>query len=113
VIAILTALFELVPFGIYLAMVPAMLFGFLSGGVSMAAMSFVIYIILHQFETYLIAPLIIKKVVGVSPLVVILSVIIGFELAGFWGVVLAIPAAVCLLEFLDDVEKKKIQARTN
>lgn len=113
VIAIITALFELIPFGIYLAMVPAIMFGFLSGGIPMAIMSFVIYIILHQFETYLIAPLIIKKVVGISPLVVILAVIIGFELAGFWGVILAIPGAVCLLEFLDDIEKKKILSRTN
>ena len=94
-------------------MIPAVMFGFLSGGVSMAVMSFVIYFILHQFETYLISPLIIKKVVGISPLVVILSVLIGFTLAGFWGVILAIPCAVCILEFLDDLEKKKILARSN
>ena len=113
VLAILTALLELIPLGIYIAMIPAVMFGFLSGGVSMAIMSFIIYFILHQFETYLIAPLIIKKVVGISPLVVILSVLIGFTLAGFWGVILAIPCAVCILEFLDDLEKKKILARTN
>lgn len=113
VIAILTAIFELIPFGIYLAMVPAIMFGFLSGGIPMALMSFIIYVILHQFETYLIAPLIIKKVVGISPLVVVLSVIIGYELAGFWGVILAIPAAVCLLEFLDDLEKKKSLSRAS
>ncbi|MCX6756012.1 MAG: AI-2E family transporter [Candidatus Nomurabacteria bacterium] len=113
VLAILTALLELIPLGIYIAMIPAVMFGFLSGGVSMAAMSFIIYFILHQFETYLIAPLIIKKVVGISPLVVILSVLIGFTLAGFWGVILAIPCAVCILEFLDDLEKKKILSRTN
>jgi predicted PurR-regulated permease PerM len=113
VLAIITAILELIPLGIYIAMVPAVMFGFLSGGVPMAIMSFAIYFILHQFETYLIAPLIIKKVVGISPLVVILSVLIGFTLAGFWGVILAIPVAVCILEFLDDLEKKKILARTN
>jgi len=99
VLAIITALFELIPFGIYISMVPAIIFGFLSGGVPMAIISFAIYIILHQFETYLIAPLIIKKVVGISPLIVILSVLIGYTLAGFWGVILAIPCAVCILEF--------------
>jgi len=111
VLAIITAFCELVPFGIFLAMVPVTLFGFLDGGAMMALLSFGLYFILHQFENYLIYPLIIKKVIGISPLVVILSIIIGIELAGFLGVILAIPAAVCLLEFLEDLEKKKILAK--
>lgn len=112
VLAILTAFCELIPFGIYLAVIPVVLFSFLDGGVTMALLSFGLYFILHQFENYLIYPLIIKKVIGISPLVVILSVIIGAELAGFLGVILAIPTAVCLLEFLDDLEKKKILAKS-
>lgn len=111
VLAILTAFFELVPYGIFLAVIPVVLFGFLDGGIMTAALSFGLYFILHQFENYLIYPLIIKKIIGISPLVVILSIIIGFELAGFFGVILAIPSAVCLLEFLDDLEKKKILSR--
>ncbi len=111
VLAILTALFELVPYGIFIAVVPVVLFGFLDGGITMAILSFALYFILHQFETYLIYPLIIKKVIGISPLVVVLSIIIGYALAGFLGVVLAIPVSVCLLEFLDDLEKKKIEQK--
>jgi len=111
VLAILTAFCELVPFGIFVAVIPVVLFGFLNGGATMAFLSFGLYFILHQFENYLIYPLIIKKVIGISPLVVVLSIIIGIELAGFLGVILAIPSAVCLLEFLDDLEKKKILAR--
>jgi predicted PurR-regulated permease PerM len=111
VLAILTAFCELVPFGIFLAMVPVTLFGYLDGGVTMALLSLGLYLLLHQFENYLIYPLIVKKVIGISPLVVILSIIIGAELAGFLGVILAIPTAVCLLEFLDDLEKKKILSK--
>lgn len=113
VLAIVTAFCELVPFGIFLAIVPVTLFGYLDGGVTLALLSFGLYFILHQFENYLIYPLIIKKVIGISPLVVILSIIIGAELAGFLGIILAIPTAVCLLEFLDDLEKKKILSRSN
>lgn len=112
VLAVLTAFCELVPFGIYLAVIPAVLFSYLDGGVSLGAMTFALYFILHQFETYLIYPLIIKKVIGISPLVVILSILIGASLIGFWGVILAIPSAVFLLELLDDVEKKKILSHT-
>ncbi|HEY5587386.1 MAG TPA: AI-2E family transporter [Candidatus Paceibacterota bacterium] len=113
VLAIVTAFCELVPFGIFLAIVPVTLFGYLDGGVTLALLSFGLYFILHQFENYLIYPLIIKKVIGISPLVVILSIIIGAELAGFLGIILAIPTAVCLLEFLDDIEKKKILSKNN
>lgn len=113
VLAIITAFCELVPFGIYLAVIPAVLFSYLDGGVSLGLMVFILYLILHQFENYLIYPLIIKKVIGISPLVVILSILIGANLIGFWGVVLAIPCAVCLLEFMDDIEKKKVLARNN
>lgn len=113
VLALMTAFCELVPFGIFIAVIPTVLFSYLSGGVSLSIMAFVLYFILHQFENYLIYPLIIKKVIGISSLVVILALLIGAELAGFWGVILAIPSAVCLLEFLDDMEKKKILARNN
>ena len=113
VIALVTALCEIVPFGIFIAVVPAVLFSYLSGGVTTAFLALTLYFILHQFENYLIYPLIIKKVIGISPLVVILSILIGAELAGFWGVILAIPCAVCLFEFLDDVENKKVFASQN
>jgi len=112
VLAIVTAFCELVPFGIFLAMVIVALFGFIDGGVTLALLSFGLYFILHQFENYLIYPLIIKKIIGISPLVVILSLIIGLELAGFLGVILAIPVSVFLLEFIDDIEKKKILPTT-
>lgn len=113
VLALITAFCELVPFGIFIAVIPAVLFSYLNGSVSLSLMTFALYFILHQFENYLIYPLIIKKVIGISPLVVILSILIGAELAGFWGVILAIPTAVCLLEFLNDLEKKKLLARAN
>lgn len=112
VLAIITAFCELVPMGIFLAMVIVTLFGYLDGGVTLALLSFGLYFILHQFENYLIYPLIVKKIIGISPLVVILAIIIGFELAGLLGVILAIPVAVCLLEFLDDIEKKKVLSKT-
>ncbi len=111
VLSLLTACFELIPFGTLLAVVPAVVFSYIDGGMSLAFMVAVLYFVIHQFEAYLIYPLIVKKMVGVPQLVVILSLIVGYTLAGFWGVVLAIPAAVCLLEFMDDLEKRKNMAR--
>ncbi len=113
VLALLVVVAELIPFGLILATIPGVLFAFLDGGISMAAIVALMYLILGQFETYLLYPLIVKRATGISPLVVILSLLIGATLAGFWGVILAIPCAVALLEFLNDMEKKKILSQQN
>ena len=113
VLALVVIVAELVPFGLILATIPGILFAYLDGGVTIAAITALMYLILGQFESYLIYPLIVRKAPGISPLVVIIALLIGATLAGFWGVVLAVPCAVCLLEFLDDLEKKKVLARGN
>ena len=110
-LALLTAVLELIPFGIILAVIPAIYFGFLDGGLSQALWVGGFYIIVQQFENYLLQPLVIKKIVGISPLVVILSLLIGFQLAGFWGIILGVPMAVAFLEFLDDRERHKIMRK--
>ncbi len=112
-IAIITALMELVPYGMLIAMIPAISFAYLSDGVSSAAMVFGAFLIIHQFEVYLLSPLIVKRVVGLSPLVVILAIFAGFDLGGFWGLILAIPFAVCIMEFMNDIEKEKFFHRTS
>ncbi len=111
VLALLVVVAELIPFGLILATIPGVLFAYIDGGVTIAAITALMYLILGQFETYLIYPLVVKKATGISPLVVIISILVGATLAGFWGVILAIPCAVCLLEFLDDLEKKKVLTR--
>jgi len=111
VLALLVFIAELVPFGLILAAIPGVVFAYVDGGVALGAMTLALYFILGQFETYLIYPLIVRKAIGISPLVVIISLLVGAQLAGFWGIILAVPCAVCLLEFLDDLEKKKILAK--
>ena len=111
-LAIIAGVMEMIPYGIWVALIPAFAFSYLSNGISSALMVVGAYTIIHQFEVFLFAPLIINKIVGLSPIVIILSALIGFELGGFWGLVLAIPVAVIVMEFLSDIEKNKTSART-
>lgn len=111
-LAIIAGVMEMVPYGILVAMVPTFAFSYISDGFSSALMVTGAYVIVHQFEVFLFSPLIIKKIVGLSPIVIILGVVVGFELGGFWGAVLAIPVAVIVMEFLGDIEKDKILAKT-
>jgi predicted PurR-regulated permease PerM len=110
-LALIAGVMELVPYGILVSLIPAFAFSYISGGLGSALIVSAVYIIVHQFEIFLFSPIIIKKVVGLSPIVIILSVLIGFELGGIWGAVLAIPVAVIVMEFLSDIEKNKILAR--
>lgn len=106
-LALVAAVLELIPLGLILAAVPAIAAGFTNNGATGGLEVAGLYLIVQQFEANLISPLIVQKVVGISSLVVILSLLIGMKLAGFWGVMLAIPVAVCLMEFLSDVKKRK------
>lgn len=108
-LAVVAAFFELIPFGIYLAVVPAITLSFATGGVSLAVLVVGLYIIIQQLESYIFAPLIVQKATGISPLIVILSILIGINLAGFWGLILAIPVAVTILEYIKDVESNKLK----
>ncbi len=107
-LAILAALAELIPlFGPILAAIPAVLIGFLDGGTSLGFMVIGLYVIIQQFENHLIYPLVVKKVVGVPPLMVIIALLVGAQLAGFLGIIIAVPIAAVLMEFANDMEKKK------
>jgi predicted PurR-regulated permease PerM len=108
VLAVITGCLEIIPlFGPILSAIPAILFGFTGGGLTMALVVLGLFIIIHQFENHLLYPLVVKKVVGVSPIIVILSLIIGGKLAGFLGIILSVPIASALIEFIDDVQKDK------
>jgi len=107
-LAFLAALFELIPiFGPILSAIPAVLIGFVDGGVTMGFLVVGLYIIIQQFENHLIYPLVVKKIVGVSPILVILSLVIGAKLAGFLGILLSVPISSVLMEYWGDIEKGK------
>jgi predicted PurR-regulated permease PerM len=107
-LAVLAALLELIPvFGPTLAAVPAVILGLANGGVGVAIAVVLLYVILQQFENHLLYPLVVTKVVGVPPLLVILALIIGAKLAGFLGILLSAPMAAVIQELVKDVESRK------
>jgi len=107
-LAILAAIFEIIPlFGPIIAAIPAIAIALIDGGMSLGLMVMGLYVIIQQFENHLIYPLVVKKVVGVPPLVVIVALIIGGQLAGFLGILLAVPVVAAVMEYANDVQKRK------
>ncbi|HVW71816.1 MAG TPA: AI-2E family transporter [Candidatus Paceibacterota bacterium] len=107
-LGIFTAMAEIVPiFGSLVAGTAATVVGFSTGGVALAFIVAGLFIIVNQFETNLIYPLIVKKVVGIPPLLVLIAIIAGGEVAGFLGVLLSVPIAAAAQEFFSDFYESK------
>ncbi|MBU6490815.1 AI-2E family transporter [Patescibacteria group bacterium] len=107
-LAVFTAFAEIIPiFGSLVAGTMAVIVGYASGGVALGAIVAGLYIVVNQFESNLIYPLIVKKIIGIPPLLVIVALIAGYTLAGFLGVLLSVPVAAVLLELLTDFDKHK------
>lgn len=107
-LAILAGVLELIPvFGSILAAVPAIAVSFIDGGTGLALAVVGFYVVVNQFQGNLIYPLVVQKVVGVPPLLVILALIVGGQLAGFLGIILSVPIAAILREFLVDMQREK------
>jgi predicted PurR-regulated permease PerM len=99
-LAVLAAIFELIPlFGAILAAIP--------GVVTLGLLVVSLYLIIQQFENHLIYPLVVTKVVGVPPLLVILALIVGAQFAGFLGIILSVPIAAIIQELVKDIQKEK------
>ncbi len=69
----------------------------------------IMYFVIQQLENHLIVPQVMKKAVGLNPLVVILTIAVGSRLLGFAGALLAVPmAAVLQILVTEVIEQKKL-----
>ncbi len=95
-LGILMGLFQLVPLvGPVIGGVPALLVALTRDLTTALIVLVFVVVVLLAVNTFLI-PQVLQKLVGVSPLVVMLSFIVGGTLAGITGAFLAIPVAALL-----------------
>lgn len=113
ILAASAGLLEIIPlFGPVLAAIPAVILAMMTDGITSALIVVGLYVIIQQFENHLIYPLVVKKVVGVNPIMVIVALIAGYELAGFLGLLLSVPFSAVLMEFLNDLQRDKVEIET-
>ncbi len=77
-----------------------------------AGLAIIIFALIHQIEGNLLLPILSKKFIGLSPSLVLISLVVGGELGGIWGAILGVPLLGILLEFMRDFLKKKKEAET-
>ena len=98
---------EFIPvIGTFISTIVAFLLSFISGGFGVALIVVITFTIIHQIESHVLYPAVIKKIIGIPPLLVIISLLAGIELAGITGIILSIPISVLIVEFIDDKYKR-------
>ncbi|MES1254853.1 MAG: AI-2E family transporter [Acidobacteriota bacterium] len=61
-----------------------------------------LFLALHQLEANVLVPKIMEKRVGVSPVAVIIALLVGGEIFGLVGAILAVPTAAILAVFIEE-----------
>lgn len=95
-LAVFAGLLEFVPMvGPFIGAVPAVLIAFTESPI-LAVSAAALYFVIQQFENHLIVPFIMRKSVGLSPIITITAFMIGARFEGVIGAVLAIPAILVI-----------------
>ena len=84
---------DLIPLvGATLGALPAIVVAFLHS-VPLGIVTIVFFVVYQQFENHVLQPIVYGRTIRLNPFLVLLAVIVGVELAGFIGALLALPVA--------------------
>ena len=106
-IALLAALFELIPFIGPIASGAVAVISALGTSSTLAVYTLIFFIIAQQFESNILVPIVSRRAVDLHPVIVIVAILIGAEVGGFLGVVISVPAAAVFQEVIQEWSSKK------
>jgi predicted PurR-regulated permease PerM len=104
VLALLMGIFDLLPLiGATLGGAIVVIVATITVSVTAGIIMIVVLVVYQQTENHLVQPIVMKRSLAVSPLIVILSVLVGAALLGILGALLAIPVAGSIQIVLRDI----------
>ncbi len=111
ILGILAGIFELVPyvgpiFSGSLAVLVA-----LTDSMPLAFYTLILFIIIQQLENNLLVPAVNNLTTDLQPVVILIALLIGSQVFGLIGLILAVPGAVLFQEVLDDWSVTKASRR--
>lgn len=105
-LALLAGILEIVPtLGPILSAIPAIIVA-LTISPSLAVIVIGLYIVIQAIENNFLVPKVMERAVGLNPVVVILSIMIGANLMGIIGALLAIPFISLIIVIFQSLEMK-------
>jgi predicted PurR-regulated permease PerM len=92
-IGAIAGFFNLVPLvGPFIGGGLGFLVGTVSGGVGLGVQAAIVELVVQQLDNHVISPNVMRRTVQLHPATVMLALLAGGALAGFWGVFLGVPA---------------------
>lgn len=111
-LALIAGILEIIPIvGPIVSAIPAILVALTITPVYALAVAS-LFLIIQQLENHLIVPMVMSRVVGLQPPVVIITLLIGAKLYGIGGAFLSVPIVVCARIIIQELlmEDQKIEA---
>jgi predicted PurR-regulated permease PerM len=106
-LALIAALTEAIPIiGPLLGAIPAVLVAF-TVSPQLALVVALVYIVLQFIEGNVLVPLVMRNTIGLSPFLVIVSVLIGGSIGGLIGALFAVPIAAAVLVVLERLQARE------
>jgi len=109
VLALVAGITEFIPYlGPIIGAVPAVFLAFAVPPFSLwrGVAVLILYVVIQQVEEKIIVPQVMKKQLGLNPVVIIIVMLIGFRLAGIIGLILAIPVTTTISIIIKDFIQK-------
>jgi predicted PurR-regulated permease PerM len=107
-LAVIIAFLDLIPFiGLILSIVIIESVILISMPITIwnVLMGPIVILVLHVIEVYVIAPRLVGKSVGIPPLVLIISIFLFGYFLGFVGMLIAVPTAGIILQFVREYQR--------
>ena len=112
-LAVWGGLTEVIPYiGPWLGFIPAAIIAYTISPLT-ALIVAILYVGIQQLESQFLAPKIMGKAVGLSPVIIIIAILIGAKLEGILGVIIAVPVAAAISVILQEwPELKRIRSNS-
>ena len=93
-LSLLAGVLEIIPnIGPIIAAIPSVIIGFgISPAIGIAVI--VLAFIIQQVENYVFVPKVMEKSVGVSPIITLLALAVGFKISGIIGALISVPVLI-------------------
>ncbi len=110
-LTVMIAVFNMIPyFGIYIGTVPATLLVLFYNPLQAFWLAGFL-LILQKFDAYILGPKILGDSVGLPPFWIIVSLLLGGEMFGIIGMIIAVPTFAVLMYFLEQITDKRIREK--
>jgi predicted PurR-regulated permease PerM len=107
ILALLALVLELVPYVGPIVVGTIAFLIVLPKSLMLAILVVVVFTLIQQIESHALVPLVMGKTIGINPVMIVIAMLAGSDLAGIAGIIVAVPTIIIFQELLDDWGARK------